>query len=152
MKMPESDSTIFKLPDTLPSPSELADAWSQVVANAIRLAGATAERAADPHVPRPFDPAAPARAFGAFAAHLMTHPGELLRAQQKAAADWTQLWSAATARWLGRDPAPLAEPQRGDRRFADPAWSDEPLFDHLEQAYLLTARRALELVEGSDVD
>jgi polyhydroxyalkanoate synthase len=147
-----SDRRVFKLPDTLPSPSELADAWGEVVANAIRLAGATAERAADPHVPQPFDPAAPARAFGAFAAHLMTHPSELLRAQQKAAADWTNLWGAAAARWLGREPAPLAEPQRGDRRFADPAWSDEPLFDYLKQAYLLTARRALELVEGSEVD
>ena len=150
--MTDSRSPVFKLPENLPSPSELADAWSGVVANAIRLAGATAERAADPHVPQPFDAAAPARAFGAFAAHLMTHPGELLRAQQKAAADWMKLWGAASARAMGREPEPLAEPQRGDRRFSDPAWSQEPLFDYLKQAYLLTARRAMELVEGSELD
>src|SRR4051794_29461369 len=91
-KMPESKSTVFKLPENLPSPSELADAWGAVVANAIRLGGAAAERAMDPHVPPPFDPAAPARAFGAFAAHLVTHPSEIIRAQQKAAGDWMKLW------------------------------------------------------------
>jgi polyhydroxyalkanoate synthase subunit PhaC len=147
-----ADDKVFKLPESLPSPSELAEAWSGVVANAIRLAGATAERAADPHLPKPFDPAAPARAFGAFAAHLVTHPSELIRAQQKAAGDWMKLWGSAAARAMGRYPEPLAEPQRGDRRFSDPAWSNEPLFDYLKQAYLLTARRAMELVEGSALD
>jgi polyhydroxyalkanoate synthase len=151
--MPQNPAApVFKLPDHLPSPAELADAWGQVVANAIRLAGASAERAMDPHVPKPFDAAAPARAFGAFAAHLFTHPSEILRAQQKAAGDWMKLWGAAAARAAGQAPAPLAEPERGDRRFKDPAWSEEPVFDYLKQAYLLTARRAMELVEGSDLD
>ncbi|MBV9930906.1 MAG: alpha/beta fold hydrolase [Alphaproteobacteria bacterium] len=143
---------VFKLPESIPSPSEIADAWSQVVANAIKLAGTTVERAADPHAPQAYDPAAPARAFGAFAAHLFTHPHELVRAQQKAAADWMALWGQAAARAAGAKPEPVAEPQRGDRRFSDPAWSDEPVFDYLKQAYLLTARRAMELVEGSDLD
>jgi polyhydroxyalkanoate synthase len=147
-----ADDKVFKLPESLPSPSELAEAWSGVVANAIRLAGATAGRAADPHIPQAFDPGAPARAFGAFAAHLVTHPGELIRAQQKAAGDWMKLWGSAAARTMGRNPEPLAQPHRGDRRFSDPAWSQEPLFDYLKQAYLLTARRAMEMVEGSALD
>ena len=150
--MTDTPSTVFKLPESIPTPSEIADAWSQVVANAIRFAGSAAERAADPHVPQPYDPAAPARAFGAFAAHLFTHPQELIRAQQKAAADWMQLWGQAAARAAGAKPEPVAEPQRGDRRFNDPAWSQEPVFDYLKQAYLLTARRAIELVEGAELD
>jgi polyhydroxyalkanoate synthase len=143
---------VFKLPESIPSPSELADAWGQIVANAIRLGGSAVERAADPHVPQAYDPAAPARAFGAFAGHLFTHPHEMIRAQQKAAADWMTLWGQAAARLTGAKPAPVAEPERGDRRFKDPAWSQEPVFDYLKQAYLLTARRAMELVEGSDLD
>jgi polyhydroxyalkanoate synthase len=143
---------VFRLPETIPSPSEIAEAWSEVVANAIRLAGATAGRAADRPVPQPYDAAAPARAFGAFATHLFTHPHELIRAQQKAAVDWMQLWTRAAARAAGAKPEPAAEPQRGDRRFRDPAWSDEPVFAYLKQAYLLTAQRAMELVEGSDLD
>jgi polyhydroxyalkanoate synthase len=147
-----ADTRVFKLPENLPSPSELADAWGQVIANAIRLAGASAERAMDPHVPQPFDPAAPARAFGAYAAYLLTHPGEILRAQQEAAADWMKLWGQAAARAAGHKSEPLAAPERGDRRFDDPAWSEEPVFDYLKQAYLLAARRAMEMVEGSKLD
>src|SRR3954463_13093219 len=90
-----TESPVFKLPESLPSPSELADAWGAVVANAIRLGGAGAERAMAPHVPQPFDPAAPARAFGAFAAHLVTHPSEIIRAQQKATGDWLKPWGPA---------------------------------------------------------
>src|SRR3954468_17653294 len=144
------DAKVFKMPETLPSPSELADAWARVVANAVRLAGTSAERAANPHIPHAYDPAAPARAFGEFAGHIFSHPAELFRAQQKAAGDWMKLWGHAAARAMGMAPEPLAAPDRGDRRFKDPAWSDEPLFDYLKQAYLLTAQRAQELVEGAE--
>src|SRR4051794_6101699 len=144
------DTKVFKLPETLPSPSELADAWARVIANAVRVAGASAERAANPRVPHAFDPAAPIRAFSEFSGHLLSHPAELFRAQQKAAGDWMKLWGHAAARAMGMEPEPLAEPARGDRRFKDPAWSQEPVFDYLKQAYLLTAQRAQELVEGAE--
>jgi polyhydroxyalkanoate synthase len=144
------DTTVFKLPETLPSPSELADAWAGVVANAVRLAGASAERASSPQIPHAFDAAAPVRAFGELTAHLLSHPAELVRAQQKAAGDWMKLWGHAAARAMGMEPEPLAEPARGDRRFKDPAWSQEPVFDYLKQAYLLTAQRAQALVQGAE--
>ncbi|HEX6374712.1 MAG TPA: class I poly(R)-hydroxyalkanoic acid synthase [Allosphingosinicella sp.] len=147
--MSDTPSTVFKLPDTLPSPAELAEAWSKVVANAVHLAASAATRT-DPHVPQPFDPAAPARAFGEFAAHLWTHPGEILKAQQRAASDWLKLWQSAASRAAGKPADPVAAPERGDRRFNDPAWSEEPVFDYLKQAYLLTARRALEMVERAE--
>ena len=148
--MAESGSTVFKLPERVPSPSELADAWGKVVASAVKLAGASAGRAMNPSVPNAFDPSAPARAFGAFAGHLLAHPSQIIEAQQKAAADWMRLWSSAAARAAGGDPEPVAAPERGDRRFSDSAWSEEPVFDYLKQAYLLTARRAIETVQGAE--
>ena len=51
-RMPEPTS-VWKLPDRLPSPSELAEAWSRVIAGALDLAGAAATRAADPARPCP---------------------------------------------------------------------------------------------------
>ena len=108
------DSRVFKVPANAPKPAELADAWSRVVANAFELVSASATRALDPHVPLPYDPAAPARALGAFAAHLMANPAEIFKAQQEAAADWMKLWSAAAARATGAAPDPLIEPERGD--------------------------------------
>ena len=148
--MPETPSTVFKLPETLPNPADLAEAWSKVIANAVHLAAGAATRPLDPHVPKPFDAAAPARAFGEFAAHLWTHPGELIKAQRKVADDWLKLWRSAASRASGKAVDPVAAPERGDRRFNDPAWSEEPVFDYLKQAYLLTAKRALEMVEEAE--
>lgn len=58
--------------------------------------------------------------------------------QQDYAKRHAQLWS----HMLG-SPAGTAEPlvpiPRGDRRFADDAWSESPLYDYLRQAYLLNA-------------
>jgi polyhydroxyalkanoate synthase len=149
-KWMEETSSVWKLPAGAPSPAELADAWSRVIAGALDLAGATAKRAADPLAPKPFDPIAPARAFGELAAHLWSNPVELLKAQQRAASDWMRLWSGAAARAAGAKPEPAIAPERGDRRFSDPAWSEDPVFDYLKQAYLLTAKRALELVEQAE--
>jgi polyhydroxyalkanoate synthase len=143
-------SSVWKLPEGAPSPSELAEAWSRVIAGALHLGASAAERAADPKAPAPFDPTAPARAMGEFAAHLWSNPAELMKAQQKAASDWMKLWSGAAARAAGARPEPVIAPERGDRRFSDPAWSEEPVFDYLKQAYLLTAKRALELVEEAE--
>ncbi|HEX8378921.1 MAG TPA: class I poly(R)-hydroxyalkanoic acid synthase [Allosphingosinicella sp.] len=150
MSTNQTPSTVFKLPETLPNPADLAEAWSKVIANAVHLATTAAARPLDPHVPKPFDAAAPARAFGEFAAHLWTHPGELIKAQQKAASDWLKLWQSAAARASGKAAEPVAAPERGDRRFNDPAWNEEPVFDYLKQAYLLTAKRALEMVEEAE--
>ena len=143
---------LLKPPSALPKPSEFADAWGRVLTGAVNLSRAAAARSADAHVPLPYDPAAPARAFADYWAHLARNPGALVKAQQQAVRDWTQLWSNAAARLAGGEPAPLAEPERGDRRFKDPAW-DEPLFDWLKQAYLLASKRTQALIaetEGLD--
>jgi len=133
-----------------PDPAKLAEAWARVMAGTVDVMTASVQRSADPHVPQPYDPAAPARAFGAFAGHLLSHPAELMRAQQQAAADWMKLWSAAAARAAGATPEPVIEPERGDRRFKDAAWSEEPVFDFVKQAYLLAAKRSLALIEQAE--
>jgi polyhydroxyalkanoate synthase len=54
---------------------------------------------------------------------------------------------------MGQTVEPVAEPARGDKRFNDPAWKDEVVFDYLKQSYLLTARwlqGTIKEVEGVD--
>jgi polyhydroxyalkanoate synthase len=54
---------------------------------------------------------------------------------------------------MGQKVEPLAEPAKGDKRFNDPAWKDEVVFDYLKQSYLLTARwlqGTIKEVEGVD--
>jgi polyhydroxyalkanoate synthase len=145
-----TDTSLWNTAPTVPNPAEVAQVWSRVVSSAIDVARASAEASMSPAVPLPYDPAAPARAFSAFASWLMTNPVEVLKAQQKAAADWMSLMGAVAARAAGQEAEPVIAPERGDRRFSDPAWSDEPVFDYLKQAYLLASRRAIEMVQGAE--
>ena len=61
----------------------------------------------------------------------------------------------ATARWLGVDaPAPVPVPE-GDKRFADPAWTDNPAFFAVRQAHLAASRLVSDLLAagaGNPVD
>jgi polyhydroxyalkanoate synthase len=141
---------VWTVPAKVPRPTELAEAWARVVTGAVDVMAASATRPLKGQSPLPYDPAAPARAFGGFAAHLLANPAELLKAQQDAAADWMKLWSNAAERMAGGNPEPVARPERGDRRFNDPAWSQEPVFDTIKQAYLLAARRALTMIENAE--
>jgi polyhydroxyalkanoate synthase len=52
---------------------------------------------------------------------------------------WTSVWMAgpvAAARWLGIEAEPPVGVPDGDKRFADRAWTDNPAFFALRQAYL----------------
>ena len=144
MDAPVTDSRIWKLPESAPSPAELAAAWTRVIENGV------AALQAGPAASFAFDPAAPARAMMDFSAQLWTNPLAVLQASQAAASEWAELWSQAARRAAGQEVAPLIAPERGDRRFGDPAWSDEPLFDYLKQAYLLASRQATDLVTKSE--
>ena len=146
----DDGKALLSTPLNAPDPAKLAEAWSRVMAGTVDVMTASVQRAANPHVPQPYDPAAPVRAFGAFAQHLLANPAQLLKAQQEAAADWMKLWSSAAARAAGGKAEPVIEPERGDRRFKDPAWSEEPAFDYIKQAYLLAAKRALSLIENAN--
>src|SRR6266568_1470374 len=56
---------------------------------------------------------------------------------------WTSMAMAgpvAAARWMGMDaPPPVPVPDR-DKRFADPAWTDNPAFYAIRQVHLATSR------------
>ena len=80
-------------------------------------------------------------------------PGRMLEAQMELWHDFQTLWAATTARMMGREAAPVIQPEAGDNRFRDAEWSDNPIFDFLKQSYLLNARwlrRGLAGIEGLD--
>jgi polyhydroxyalkanoate synthase len=58
------------------------------------------------------------------------------------------------ARELGRVATGGSEiaPPRGDRRFGDPAWSENPVFHRLMQAYLATGKALDGLIRDADLD
>ncbi len=58
------------------------------------------------------------------------------------------------ARELGRVAAGGGEisPQRGDRRFSDPAWNENPLFRRLMQGYLAAGEAIKGLIDDAELD
>jgi len=63
-------------------------------------------------------------------------------------------WGGALAGELARVAAGRSalSPARGDRRFADPAWSENPLYRRLAQGYLALEKAITDAVEQADVD
>jgi len=61
---------------------------------------------------------------------------------------------AGLARELGQIAVGRAhrEPARADRRFSDPAWTQNPLLHRIEQAYLAASETADRLFEDADLD
>jgi len=144
-----TDHRVWKLPESAPDPAALAAAWSRVIENGV----AAIRAGASPSASLAFDPAAPARAMADFTVQLWSNPMAVLQASQAAASEWMELWGSAARRAAGQEVEPVIAPERGDRRFGDPAWSEDAAFDYLKQAYLLAARQATDLVgktEGID--
>ncbi|TMH50713.1 MAG: class I poly(R)-hydroxyalkanoic acid synthase [Betaproteobacteria bacterium] len=62
------------------------------------------------------------------------------------------LWQSVFAREAGRDTAPIAAPDRGDRRFSSAEWQRIPWFDYLRQSYLINSRFLSDWIEALEVD
>jgi polyhydroxyalkanoate synthase len=137
---------VWHLPESAPDPTELAAAWTRVVENGI--AAMKAGTSAAPSLA--FDPVAPARAMAEFSAQLWSNPMAVLQASQAAASEWMELWGASARRLAGQPADPVIAPERGDRRFGDAAWNEDPVFDYLKQAYLLASKQASDLVAKSE--
>ncbi len=84
---------------------------------------------------------------------LWSDPQKLMQAQSALLQDYARLWQAQARRLRGEDAPPVAEPPKGDKRFADEAWSEQAAFDLLKQSYLLTAdwlRKTMQEGAGDD--
>lgn len=134
-----------------PDPEVVAEALTGLMFSAAAAVQATTRKALSAE-PLPYDPTTVARAWWDFNTAVMTSPAALMQAQMQGWQDWTALWRGFGERIMGGSPEPVAAPERGDRRFSDPAWTEEPVYDWLKQAYLLSAKRMQEFVAAAPVD
>lgn len=67
---------------------------------------------------------------------LAARPDRLFSAQADLFNRYMDLWATTARRAAGDDVAPAAS---RDKRFKDPAWSENPMFDVMRQSYLVTA-------------
>jgi polyhydroxyalkanoate synthase len=92
-------------------------------------------------------------ALGRVAEYYASDAQRAFEAQSTLSKQFIDLWGATLRRLQGEDAAPVAAPDAGDKRFADPEWRANPYFDFLKQAYVLTTRWADDLVaRAADVE
>ena len=103
--------------------------------------------------PQSPDPMHLGGAFQEFTAKMLADPSKVVAAQVELWQEYMKLWQVTAQRMAGQKVEPMVEPAKGDKRFNDPAWKDEVVFDYIKQSYLLTSRWAqgtLKQVEGVD--
>jgi polyhydroxyalkanoate synthase len=80
------------------------------------------------------------------------NPGAVMEAATRYAGGIVAAVAATGARTLGADTPGPVETAPKDRRFADPAWSENPAFFMLLQGYLLWAQFVHDLVSSAGLD
>lgn len=103
-----------------------------------------------PHVDP--DPLNASPALTEVATRLASEPDKLVKAQADLLTGYMQLWSATALKLAGQSADPVVAPAKGDKRFNDKDWSENPVFDAMKQSYLLSANWLNGLVAEADVD
>ena len=134
----------------IPDPVELSKTMTDIAEKSQKLVSDWLERQAENGSASNLDPLNIGGAFFEMTARLMSDPAKLVQAQINLWQDYMNLWQSTTRRMLGDAVEPTAEPERGDRRFLDPAWDENQLFDFIKQSYLLTARWLQSTVQDVD--
>jgi polyhydroxyalkanoate synthase len=120
---------------------------------ALTAQGAIAEaalRQADRPAALSSDPFHVAPALTDVMGRLASQPDRLVRAQADLFQRYLELWQSAARKAGGQSVEPVVVPAKGDKRFNDPDWADNPVFDVIKQSYLLTSNWLNALV--SEVD
>jgi len=81
-----------------------------------------------------------AKAFFEAWTQMLADPQRIAELQMQLWQDYMALWQGAALKMMGQDAAPVAQPQKSDRRFRHEDWQNNFLFDYVKQSYLITAR------------
>jgi polyhydroxyalkanoate synthase subunit PhaC len=108
------------------------------------------EKGRSPGAEAPAEISEMVRTIGQVAESWFAAPDRAMEAQGKLASHFIDLWASTLRRMQGEEASAVVEPDLKDKRFHDPEWSQNPLFDFLKQAYLLTSRWAESMVEDAE--
>ncbi len=89
------------------------------------------------------------KTFFELSTQIASNPQQLSQAGMDLWQRHMSLWQSSLKKMSGDEVSPEIEPKKGDRRFRDEEWQDNPVFDFIKQSYLLTADWAHEVVDHS---
>ncbi|MDR3504772.1 MAG: class I poly(R)-hydroxyalkanoic acid synthase [Acidocella sp.] len=139
-----------KEPDIkLPDAELIGKSMADIAARSQRIVTDWLKRQASEGVD--MDPLNVGNAFIEMTAKLLSNPGHLVEAQFGLWRDYLTLWQNTARRiWSGAEPEPVIAHDPRDKRFADPAWKQNEVFDFIKQSYLLSARYINDVVTHVD--
>ena len=83
------------------------------------------------------------------AATYIRNPTRVIEAQADLWSAYFNLAAATTRRLMGEEIDPIIKPARTDKRFKDPKWQQNIIFDLMKQSYLLAARWVSDQVQDT---
>ncbi len=82
----------------------------------------------------------------------LANPGTTTTAAIRLVGDLARIPAVSAARWLGSEVEPPVPVDPKDRRFADPAWTTNPAYYAVRQAYLAASRFARDVVGAAGLE
>ena len=90
------------------------------------------------------------KTLGQVAERWIADPQKMIEAQGLLGSRFLELLSTTLKKAQGADAEPVAAPSASDKRFRDPEWSTNAVFDFIKQAYLVTTDWAETMVDGAE--
>ena len=88
--------------------------------------------------------------LGRVAEYYASDARRAMEAQAALSTKFFELWGSTLKKLGGEKSADVVAPDAGDKRFTDAEWRENPYFDFIKQAYVLTSRWAEDLVRHAD--
>jgi polyhydroxyalkanoate synthase len=133
-------------PGTPFDPVRLSESMGKVAERSRKLVTEFLTQAPEFSPPGMGDTAAIGKAFLELTTRMMSDPAKIATATADLWSQYAALWQRAAAPG-GSDQA-RPDQARSDRRFKDPAWGDNAVFEYIKQTYLISAESILSTVRG----
>ncbi|MCP4356116.1 MAG: class I poly(R)-hydroxyalkanoic acid synthase [Proteobacteria bacterium] len=91
-----------------------------------------------------------ADAFMNFSKTMIEDPEQLVQLQLDLYTSYLNLWANTAEKIMGTETTNIINPEKGDRRFANPQWDENVMFNYIKQSYLLTADWAAKSIDSND--
>ena len=90
------------------------------------------------------------KTFGQVAEYWLADPARTIEAQTALSTRFLGLWANTFRRMSGEETPPIIPPDPKDKRFSDPQWVENPVFDFIRQAYSIANGWATHMVEDAE--
>lgn len=90
-----------------------------------------------------------AKDLGTFMDEASRQPTKVMQTQMKWWQDQMQIWQSSFLKASDPEIGDVIEPEKGDKRFKDPMWSEDAMFDVIKQSYLLLANNMLDMIKNT---